>query len=392
MIVGVLGMAALMLVRVQRGQVKNVGDSIDAQLYARAAIDMAMFRIENNSNWRNQMSAGTWEVDQSIGNGHYSFQGIDPVDGDLTDDDSDPLDIIGTGKSGPAVHKLQVSLVEDKVPLEALKTCIHSKGELSIIAGKSLTVTGAPASTNANFQIEGTLYGSVDAASESGGGTVTGTKNIPAPPKNLPDADTFDWYKNKATVLPYSGDFDQHVLTPGVNTYGGGLNADGVYFISTGGADLIIKSTRIHGTLVVDVGSKIVILDNQVFLHSYRSDYPVLIVNGHVEMNFDSGTQNLDESVWGTNFNPSGAAYQGSSDSDQNDSYPNQIQGLVHVTRKLTMKSTSRIRGVIICEDKVDCTEFNEIIHDPNLVTNPPEGYYAPLMKIAPGSFKQVVY
>ena len=133
-------------------------------------------------------------------------------------------------------------------------------------------------------------------------------------------------------------------------------------------------------------------LTNQVFIHKFRQDYPVLIVRGELNLKYSSAGTSLRESDWGHNFNPSGAACQGQTDIDQSDEYPSEIQGVVHVTGPLTMAHTSRVLGAIIGEDDITSRGFSEIVHDSALVTNPPEGYQANgQMVITPGSWTKVV-
>ena len=387
----VLGYASLLTVigpRAAEGEI----DLVQARMHAHSAIEKGLWMIENDPVWRTNRSNGNWAADQPIATGTYTLEGIDPNDGNLTNSPVDPLVLTGTGLSGAARHKTQVTLVADIRPLEALKTCLHAAGDVAVLGDRSLTVTGAPLSTNGTVINSGTIYGDVEAASVSGEGTITGTVTTSASPKELPDPGVFDLYASMATSIPFPGTIDKQVLTPGYNPWGA-ANADGVYFIDAGDNDLVIQSSRIHGTLVVKCGiGRNVILHNAVFLHSYRPDYPVLIVDGNVELVYESDSYDLLESDWDTSFNPSGAAFQGGSDNDRTDVYPNEVQGLVHVKGTLLMKSTARVRGVILCESTVTCEEVNEIIYEPSLYENPPLGYtLPPVMKIADGSWKQVV-
>ena len=390
LLVSLLGLSALLAKRVQRRMAQDASDLAAARLYAQAAIEIGMLRIENNSSWRTAFPNGVWEADQAIGAGAYTLHGVDPTDADLTDSTADPVVLTGIGVKGRATQKMQVTLVPYEAPLEALNTCLHAGGNITISTGKSITVTGAPLSTNGNVNNSGTVNGDVECSNLVGTGTVTGTTTEGADSKNMPDAGVFDQYKSAATVIPYSGDFDKHVLTPGANTYGGGLDADGLYYVDAGNNDLTIRASRIHGTLVVD--AKKVILDDAAFLENYRSDYPVLIVNSDLEVALNTTAYGLDETARATNFNPDGAPYESATDADQLDTYPNEVRGLVHVTGTLTLSETARIRGAVIGENSVTCGGTNEIVHNPDLYENPPLGYVEPIvMRISPGTWCQVV-
>jgi len=241
-IVMILGLSGLTAVRIKARTANAEGESKKAHRSAHSAIVQGLFHIQTDSNWRTTFTNGTW-VPYTFGGANLSWKVVDEQDGDLADDPTEPVRLHGKGEFGSSTQLLSVLLeVTKPQPMDALRTAVHSAGELYIKGGKSLTATGAPASTNGNFKIDGTLFGSVEAATQTGGGTVTGTVTIPAPAKNLPAATVFDDYKAKATILPYSGDIDTLVIAPGINEYIlGQLNPDGVYFIDTVGNDLKIR-------------------------------------------------------------------------------------------------------------------------------------------------------
>lgn len=392
LIVSVLAMAALMTVRVQRRMANNTADLRQARLAARAGIEMGLLRIKNDANWRTTYSNGVWESNQPVGVATYTLSGTDPVDSDLDDSVTDPLVLSSSGTSGSATQKLEVTVETVEPPIESLSTAVHCAGELKILGSQTLTVTGAPASTNGNLKINGTLVGDGECNTVTSPENATGTVTTGAPSKPMPDSGVITTYIGRATTLAYIGDFDKHVLAPGLNTYGGGLNSDGVYYINTGNSDVTIKATRIHGTLIIDPGNAVVTLDDAAFLHPYRSDYPTLIVKGELVIKLKSDEYGLDESSWTTNFNPSGAPYLGSTDSDQTDTYPNEVQGLVHATGAVSLEETSRVRGVVLGESTVEAKSTNEIVYDSLLFSSPPDGYTdPPVSSLTRGTWRRVV-
>ena len=77
-----------------------------------------------------------------------------------------------------------------------------------------------------------------------------------------------------------------------------------------------------------------------------------------------------------TNLNPPGSPFEGVSDSDTSDDYPNEIRGLVHTTREqTTLKNTSIIRGGLICEGRLTFGGNVRVIFDTSLPDDPPMGY-----------------
>lgn len=379
----ILGLAALMAVRVEQQISANAKDAVQARLNARTSIETAFHVLQSTANWRNTFAHGLWTT-LSFDDGTIAFKLVDEKDGILHGNTTQPVRLYGKGTVGNAV-RIQSVLIEPpggnmQQPMDLLGMAIHSALELKISGGQQLTIIGAPASTNVNFRIDGDLIGDVEASTQSGNGNVTGSTTIPAPFKNMPPATVFDNYVAKATTLAHNGDFEAMVLTPTVNEYGGSTNPDGVYYINTNGNNITIKHSRVHGTLVIDAGTKNVTIQNQVLMQPYRSDYPVLIVRGELHIQFNGDGQALDEVDINHNFNPPGAAYQGQSDADQLDVYPSEVQGLVHVIGLLQLNETSLVRGAIICEDTATIgggggTHEPMIIHDPNLTLSPPEGY-----------------
>jgi hypothetical protein len=225
-------------------------------------------------------------------------------------------------------------------------------------------------------------------------GTITGTVTQLAPAKAFPATDVPDRYAALATTISGTANFDKQVLSAGYNPWGLN-NIDGVYVIRPT-ADFTLKNCRIHGTLVVvmPAGSKLII-DNNVFLHPYRPDYPTLIVVGEADFKYQSGTATLQESAMGFNYNPTGAPYNGQTDGSMDDSYPSEIQGLVHVTGKITWRSTARVRGLVLCErtgfEVVKIEDSPVVTYEPSLFTNAPQ-WYTTDVKMVPqaGTWRQL--
>jgi hypothetical protein len=390
--VGVIALSAMLSLRISRRSMEQGGDFSMARYHAQTAVELGLWTIRNQADWRSTQPNGYWRSNQPIGDGLLSLTGVDPNDGNLANSKTDPVVLTGIGVQGDARYQLQVRLAAELKPLAALKTCLHTGGNATVNLGNRITVSGAPLSSNATVTNLGTISGSVEAAAVVNSGTITGSTTVPAPSKRLPDTTVFDYYKNLATPVA-AGSFDKQVLGPGFNSRGGGTNPDGVYYIDTGGADLTIQNSRIYGTLVVKTGAGKLILNSAARLKNYRADYPVLIVSGNLEIRLDSATLGLLESTNNTNFNPPGApSKEGTSDTDTADTYPNEIEGLVHVTGTLVMGQTSRVRGAVIGESTVTIGGTNEIVHNPTLYSSPPVGYTEPpAMKVVSGSWAQEV-
>lgn len=388
MILTVIGLASLLAIRVQRRSMQMTNDAAEARLCAQSAIELGLLYVQDE-NWRSTWSNGTWLSNQPLGNGTFSLEGTDPRDNNISDSEEDPVILTGTGMKGTAVHKTQITLVPTVKPLEALNTCLHSRDDIDIENGDQLTVVGAPVSANDRLDNDGTIDGDAEAGRIASEGSITGTLTVPTPSKETPDTDIIDDYIDKATWIFYAGTMENVILTPTYTPWGS-ANSEGIYYIYTFNNDLTIRNARIHGTLIVNTGYGRLTLDDAVFMQNYRSYYPTLIVDGDARIQCTGGV--LSETSCDTNFNPSEAPYLGQSDDDKLDEYPNEIQGLVHVTEKLELENNTLIRGTIICHDDVVCEDQVTIVHDPSLYERPPEGYiFVDGVHVSPGSCKQVV-
>ena len=391
LLITIIGLASLAVVRVQMRSSRLARDSDEARACAVSAVELGRLYVKQDSNWRTTRPNGTWVQDEPLGAGRFTLQGIDPQDGLLSDSIYEPVVLTGMGARGIARHKVQVTLVPIIKPLTALNTCLHASGLLQVKANNRITAIGASVSTNGQLDNDATIDGNAEAQSVDHTGTVTGTLTVPGSVKPVPDAGVFGDYTSKATSVPYAANIAGVVLGPGCNPLGP-TDPNGLYVINTGGGNLTIKNVRIYGTLIIRAAGKTVTVDDAIFMQNYRSDFPVLLVEGNLVIKSKSVEGPLSEATCSTNFNPAGAPYGGTSDSDTTDQYPNEIRGLVHVKGSLSLQQTARIAGGVICEGAVTCEGANAIIYDAALYTSPPKGYtYVEKMKVSPGSWKQVV-
>jgi hypothetical protein len=372
----VIGVAAILLARVRVRGVHLEAGRREAQRLAYCGVEQAIAMMNNytsgTGNWRADFTNDLETTPLDLGDGQVSFKLVDE-DGDLADDVTDPVWIYGIGRTGDAVWVERAKArVDQGLPLEFLRTTIHSSGNLEVLF--DLTLVGAPLSTDGNLHVNPTLDGDAEAVSLSGGGSVTGATTVPADQKGVPPRSVFDDYMSRATALTFNGDLNTVVLTPGTNEYdGSGTNPDGVYYIDTGGADMQIFSTRVHGTLIVDVGAGELYV-NTCLMEPYRDDFPVLIVRGNVVVNL-FGPSFVEAPPVSHNFNPVGAPYHGDEDGDTSDSYTSGMYGLVHVIGDLTLTKEQDSQGVFVVDGSVTTNGATTLVHNPDLMYNPPLGY-----------------
>lgn len=394
MIVTLLAMSSLLALRARRQTAIDVRSGAQARLIAQAAVEIGLSKIAADTAWRTNFANGAWVTNQAFGSGTYSLSGTDPADANLADDESETLLLVGTGKYGRAVQRVGVTLIPEAQPLDVLDTAIHAGQTLRLQSGATLTLSGAPASANGNFQNDGAVTGNVEAATQSGGGSVSGQKTIPSPTKTMPVASVVQLYRNVATTISFNSDLTKKVLAPGYNDYSGGTNTNGVYYLDTAGNNLTISNTRIEGTLVINAPTKTVTISGSTLMQNYKSDYPVLIVNGNVSFEFTGAASGgLSESAQARNYNPTGAPYSGQTDADNSDTYPSEIVGLVHVLGNIEIKNfASRFRGTVVADGNIIISHQPQITYLTATASDPPWGYvsYATL-NVSQGSWQRSI-
>lgn len=111
LMVSTAGLAAMGTLASGREAAARRGDSGQATLNARAGLEMALFRLNEDASGRVAFTDGTWAGQHPLpGGGTYEFAMTDPLDGDLTDDLLDPVRIVATGRSGDATRQLTVTI------------------------------------------------------------------------------------------------------------------------------------------------------------------------------------------------------------------------------------------------------------------------------------------
>jgi hypothetical protein len=399
LIIITLAVGGIVAARAQARQTDADGDVSQARAAANSGLELARLWMSLDPNWRTNRVSGSWTSGLSLGSaGSVSISVVDPLDGDLTNRQYDPVTVTATGSFGRAQQTLQQTLVASPVAINALAYPLLTGGQVHARLGKALMLGAATVSTNGAFQGDGgsIVEGNVEAGSASSAGIVFGTLTTGAASKTMPASGMDETYARLGTLIAAPTIINKQVLGPGVNPWGA-ANADGAYVIRTS-SDITISNSRIYGTLIIIAPGKNVTISGNVLLQPARSDYPALIVNGNLNLQFTTAS-GLSEAAQGVNFNPAGAPYLGASDADMIDVYPSEIQGLVHVIGgTVQMLQPGRIRGALICESTAssNAVDLNassfQIVYDQSLYTNPPQFYTSSVSMIRlAGSLRQNV-
>jgi len=111
LIVTVIGVGALLGNRVYHQRVEDSSAMAAARVLAQSAVDMAMYRIKNDANWRTTYTNNTWITNQTLGTGSYSFKLVDEEDANLASGGTQRVRIHGRGVAGNALRIYSVEMI-----------------------------------------------------------------------------------------------------------------------------------------------------------------------------------------------------------------------------------------------------------------------------------------
>jgi hypothetical protein len=409
-IVAMAGLTALTLQRVRLRTSRQDAALAQARFYAQSAVDIGLAWIAQDPDWRTNRPSGVWASDKPIGNGTFSVEGVDPGDDNLKDGTSDPLVLTGTGVSGPARYKLQVTLTGGAGPLTCLEVSLHAGSD--IVFNEPTQVSGDQIISSNNMIMAvstATVSPDMEAVNGFSGTLGPGSTSDLTEPRTLPDpATVFDDYLSNGTYISWASlptldastsKLERVVLSPNSNPFGT-TNPEGIYIIDCQGKSLQIGTCRILGTLVlINVGAATGVYE-PIFWETALSNYPALLVSG--TFTFNTPDSQLSESSASVNFNPPGTPYQGFEDIDLADTYPSVINGLVYVSgdaQDTSSPSRIAVNGVWVVGNTLTITPsstknyvYLDLTYDPKFHENPPPGFGGDaLMKISAGTWRQVV-
>jgi hypothetical protein len=205
LLVAAIALASLNLARMQGQMASDGNDFIEARSYARAGVEIGMLMIRNDPYWRRNLGNGAWVTNRAIGAGTFSLSAADPIDGDVTNGNNDPIILTATGTKGRARY-LQSVRLEVGPP-------VGSCFEVSMISGNDLQVSSATLTSNqtvaANHNVSASLGSVVNAnveahASVQGSGYTKATAS-PVPARTMPDAaNCFNYYLANGTTINYA--------------------------------------------------------------------------------------------------------------------------------------------------------------------------------------------
>lgn len=394
LIVSTMGLVALTTATLRSRMASDGNDRIVAELLASAAIEDAVQRLSNDDNWRSSFAANTESSAVTLGSGTYTWM-LKDSDGNLTDDESDFVQIVGIGRAGRATVAESVKMYPTGSPLSSLEAAFHCQGNVTLGTTISIT-TNSLISSNGNITASA-LLSSIQGNAEAVGsiaGNVSGSKTSGVPSRQLPGSSALEYYLDNGTYIPWaslpvngaSRVIEKVVLSPTVNPFGD-RNPEGIYVIDCAGQQIKIRDCRVVGTIVLLNAASNSSLEGSLRWDAAVANYPALLVAGDIDVKLT--TTDLSEADQAINFNPNGTPFLGKQDNDLLDVYPSEINGLVYVSGRFDAPQDyieSRFRGTVICNSitaNSSCRfNYRALIHD-----YPPPGFArGNPMTISPGS------
>lgn len=393
LIVLTIGMSALASSRAQRAALAQGDQAMQMQHLAHAAAHQGLATINSQIAIWAALGAGlTTDRTSTLAGGEMRWRLRNSAGAVPTSLDR-PLFLQTAATLAPAGAYEQVELRARRTPFAILTAAVGSAAAASISgSGYIAPIGGQLASTTSTTVSSGSyVFGDSRSFWQFGSGMTTGVQTQFATALAWPPATVDDDYYSWATPLGTSGDLDRVVLGPNVNPFGA-PDPDGMYRMSLT-KNTTIQRSRILGTLIVKTNGSKLTLDQSLRMGAYRSDYPVLIVDGDLELKFTGGAGLLSEASEGVNFNPSGVPYLGVTDSDNSDTYPSELVGLVHATGTVTViaGATPYIRGLLLSNGNLSVSGGLVVYRDSKLYTDPPIGYGTPArVETKPDTWKRI--
>lgn len=352
-----MGIGALALLRTQREGEDFMMRAAEARLAAASALEIAAQVLANDptgTGWRT--APGPFiVVDQSDPGGLRTYAELRDQDGDLTKNPEARVRIEALGERSEARQGLRATATPTFAHIDVMDGgCVWSGGKLTWT--NASVFADATIGCNATMSASSSTIRPQVAALAITGSTYSGGTRVLSQPLTMPTDQAIDAWSALATHIPYEalpgGELSDTLLSSQSNPFGA-LNPRGVYTIDCGGKVIRIRQARVVGTLILLNPGEGSTIEPGVLMQS-NPDAPLLLVHGSITINSDS--RDFNESDAKFNFNPPGTPYLGVSDSDEVDSYPSLLQGLIYVHGNLISQGDVTIEGTLLVAQDLTVT------------------------------------
>ncbi len=401
-IVAVVGLSGLTVAHLGNRAAQNSSHASNAAGLARAAVEEGVRQLTSIPAWRTTFANNTDYPSPalSLNGGTLTWRYVD-LDGNLNNNPADGVRVYGIGRSGGATYVESVLLQPTGTPLTCLQASLHSAGRVTVALSSTLTTNQFLSSNDAvdATALLAQVAGGAQAVNTVSG-NVTGTVKQSITARTMPGNTVFEYYLANGTWIDITSlplvlaqrKISNQVLSPTINPYSAASNAEGIYVIDCQGQALVIENSRILGTLVILNPGTTCIVQGSMRWDPVSPNYPALMVNGNAQ--FATSQAALDEGLQGTNFNPTGAPYDGVVNSNTSDQFTSSIKGLVYVSGQFKLSinlAVSAFDGAIVCgsfqEDAASSANFT---YRPTHYHYPPPGFATgSTMQVVPGTWQR---
>lgn len=394
----------LTLVAVQRNE-RRLQDNIvrmnEVKWYARAGLKQAFLYMDQIADWRSRVTGGKLIDSLPVGDGTVTVEVFDDVDGNLANNNAQPVRVVSTGTRGGVSAKISAQLKprphpslryvlfdasSDDMEFKATVQCrgpVRNHGKIKGAAGNT-TADDAAFETMTGYTIETPLTPATYV-----------TTAIPLPPVDL------GFYSTLATNIigDYGGrcDLVGYNLTPTSNPEGT-PNPNGIYRLNAGGREVRVTNFHLRGTLIItNVGNHPVTFSGGCWIEPGPLGYPVLLIDApNQDVTLGPSATSMVEatttliypwlgvnlSVLGVDFNENGSLL---------DTITTQVRGLIWSNGKsFTMNNGSwNFIGTVIAR-KFIIDNGIKVDNDLSLLYDPPPGFVESGMRLVRGSYREV--
>lgn len=384
LIISMMTLAALHVVRIEVRATGGLDLMTAAQNAANAAVELAIARIRADANWRTTYTSGqetpqstwtTWDARSKL-----KFVLVDD-DGNLADNDRDPVTVRGIGSAGDAIAATAVILEPSGAALTCLEAALHAQGDVTISGGTTscdqFVSSNDDVIVNAFRTLDSDAW-AVDDVSVATFATHTGALFEGGAAREMPDnAHVLKYYLANGTWIDVnsipSRTINQAIINAASNPYGA-KNPQGIYVIDCGSQQLKISNSRIKATLVV-LSTATTIIEGSMNWEPPAPNMPSLLVTGNLNMRWNGGS-----TVTGALFGLIGAG---------ND-VPGIIKGLTYVSGALSITNTCVLQGPVIVGDAATISSTTSITYDGSPYNYPPPGFSkGSVMRVVPGTWRR---
>jgi hypothetical protein len=357
-----------------------------ASVHAGLGIRHALHYTSVDANWRQNLNSGPWLQDIAVGDALYSVEGIDPVDGVLVNNDTDPVELTCTATVYGVTRTVQVNA--QSKPCDLLQYAVAAGSDVKI--SNNVHIHG-DVTSNAKIDKSGSstwIYGNAEAVDTIGDTSqITGTISPNSAAKDFPDeSKIFAYYQAGATPIAFQPLMQRILLSPTSNPFGPLTNADGLYKINCANQKIVIKNCRIVGTLFLINPKDDSRIETSINWQLARPDYPALIIDGtKFEIITDRDLE--EEEIGFVDLNLPGEPGFGSVFTV----FPNEINGLIYCKGNLTLDKNIVINGIVIATGVLDIKDYSHCTADPALYSNPTIGFVHEYLVPVPGTWRQVL-